>query len=208
ELVVAAGVSHPNIVKIVGFVEDIGNRIAWLVFPWEVNGNVREFLLSGEWEISERIKDVTSGLEHLHSCQPPIFHGDLKSLNILVNSDHRAMITDFGSSRTLRKAPFFSATASTLTLTGSTYTIRWAAPELLQDEGPCLRSDIWALGWVAYEVMTNTIPFHDIKKDAIVINRVVQGYLPPVTEDARMSLIRALCSMMVKCWSIDPEKRP
>ncbi|KIO21585.1 hypothetical protein M407DRAFT_45384, partial [Tulasnella calospora MUT 4182] len=177
------------------------------------------------------------GLEYLHSQEPPLYHGDLKSLNILVSSECFALITDFGSARHLgsdhlSKQPkgndhqprtatdlttgqepitleaLFSATASTITLTGSSYTLRWAAPELLQDEKPCLRSDIWALGWIAYEVMTNTIPFHDVKKDAIVIHRVIQGHLPSVTEHARMSLIRALCSLMVQCWSINPEGRP
>ncbi|KIO17840.1 hypothetical protein M407DRAFT_49961, partial [Tulasnella calospora MUT 4182] len=191
--------SHRNIVKLEGFVEDLSAQKVWLIFPWEEHGNLRDFLASGEWEIPERISlinDVTLGLEYLHSQEPPIYHGDLKSVNILVDSECYALITDFG------------ATASTITLTGSGYTLRWAAPELLQDDKPCLRSDIWALGWIAYEVMTNTIPFHDVKKNAIVINRVIQGHLPSVTEDARMSLIRALCPLMVRCWSINPDKRP
>ncbi|KIO27382.1 hypothetical protein M407DRAFT_23433 [Tulasnella calospora MUT 4182] len=232
--------SHPHIVKLEGFVADLSERKVWLIFPWEEHGNLRDFLASGEWEIPERISlinDVTLGLEYIHQQEPPIYHGDLKSLNILVNSGCSALITDFGSARHLGKdhihkeakksednpepathpitgddqvtlQALFSATATTLTLAGSSYTIRWAAPELLQDENPCLRSDIWALGWIAYEVMTNTIPFHDVKKDAIVINRVVQGHLPSVTEDARMSLIRALCYMMVQCWNINPDKRP
>ncbi|KIO20485.1 hypothetical protein M407DRAFT_29893 [Tulasnella calospora MUT 4182] len=231
--------SHPNIVKLEGFVEDLSAQKVWLIFPWEEHGNLRDFLASGEWEVPERISlinDVTLGLEYLHSRDPPVYHGDLKSLNILVSSECYALITDFGSARRLDgdvgKHPkeeddkplpatdsttgaqditleaLFSATASTLTLTGSSYTLRWAAPELLQDDRPCLRSDIWALGWIAYEVMTNTIPFHDIKKDAIVINRVIQGQLPSVTQDARMSLIRALCSLMVQCWSMNPDKRP
>ncbi|KAG8925664.1 hypothetical protein FRC01_009850 [Tulasnella sp. 417] len=232
--------SHPNIVRLEGFVEDLSERKVWLVFPWEEHGNLRDFLASGEWEIPERISlinDVTLGLEYLHNQEPPIYHGDLKSLNILVNSKYHALITDFGSARHLendhggrtpkqtRDNPqsagdpsaaeefitleaLFSDTASTLSLTRSSYTIRWAAPELLQDDEPCLGSDIWALGWIAYEVMTNTIPFHDVKKDAIVINRVVQGHLPSITEDARMSLIRALCSLMVQCWKIDPTERP
>ncbi|KAG8948591.1 hypothetical protein FRC04_009493 [Tulasnella sp. 424] len=65
ELHVVNGLSHLNIVKIIGFVEDVKKRIAWLVFPWEANGNVREFLLFGTWELAERvslIKDVASGL--------------------------------------------------------------------------------------------------------------------------------------------------
>ena len=44
------------------------------------------------------------------------------------------------------------ASTNTITLTGNEYTLRWAAPELLNDEEPCLASDIWALGWIFYEV--------------------------------------------------------
>ncbi|KIO20488.1 hypothetical protein M407DRAFT_29895 [Tulasnella calospora MUT 4182] len=232
--------SHPNIVKLEGFVEDLSAQKVWLIFPWEEYGNLRDYLASGEWEVPERISlinDVTLGLEYLHSREPPVYHGDLKSLNILVSSECRALITDFGSARHLGSdhvgkqakgndqnpqpttdpnageepitlEAIFSATTSTLTLTGSGYTLRWAAPELLQDDKPCLQSDVWALGWIAYEVMTNTIPFHDVKKNAMVINCVIQGHLPSVTEDARMSLIRALCSLMVRCWSMNPDKRP
>ena len=47
--------SHPNIIKLVGFVEDMQKGDAWMILPWEGNGNVREFLQSGEWDIPERI---------------------------------------------------------------------------------------------------------------------------------------------------------
>lgn len=52
--------SHPNIVDAIGFVEDIENGIAWVVLPWEANGNVREFLSSGNWEIPEKISLVSA----------------------------------------------------------------------------------------------------------------------------------------------------
>lgn len=212
--------SHPNIVKILGFVEDIECRIAWLVFTWEDNGNLREFLRSGEWEIPERVslvrrkrerhlegelmikvfqvQDVAHGLEYLHTRQPPICHGDLKSvrfsdghpllhlltatiaqLNILVNSSHRAVITDFGSARVIREAqaaratspshpvalpnpaaeesyerPKFNVTVSNtaFTLTGPAWSFRWAPPEVLKGRPPDRASDVWALGWIAWEV--------------------------------------------------------
>ena len=50
--------SHPNIIALLGFVEDTEKRDAWIILPWEANGNVREFLQSGEWEIPERISLV------------------------------------------------------------------------------------------------------------------------------------------------------
>lgn len=185
---------HENIIRLEGFVEDLSKEMIWLVFPWEANGTLKEFIAVKEWEIPERISlihDVTRGLEYLHSRKPPICHGDLKSINILVNLDCAAVITDFGSARhPLTKCPktekqrtkiehqdvpspeaTFCPSTNTITLTRNHYTLRWAAPELLEDEDANLASDIWALGWVAYEVMTNSIPFQDVK-DALVIKHV------------------------------------
>ena len=59
ELSIMASISHSNIVKFVGFVEDMRKGDAWIVLPWEENGNVREFLASGEWDIPERISLVS-----------------------------------------------------------------------------------------------------------------------------------------------------
>lgn len=59
ELSLMKDLSHPNIVKLVGFVENMEKGDAWMILPWEDNGNVREFLLSGEWDIPERISLVS-----------------------------------------------------------------------------------------------------------------------------------------------------
>lgn len=47
--------SHPNIIMLEGFVEDVSNDIIWLVFPWGDNGNLKDFVASRDWEIPERI---------------------------------------------------------------------------------------------------------------------------------------------------------
>ncbi|KIO31138.1 hypothetical protein M407DRAFT_49917, partial [Tulasnella calospora MUT 4182] len=46
--------------------------------------------------------DIMSGIEYIHTREPPICHGDLKSLNILVDSECCAVLTDFGSARVLK----------------------------------------------------------------------------------------------------------
>lgn len=56
--------------------------------------------------------------------------------------------------------------------------------------------------------MTDTLPFQDVLKDVVVVERVIQGDLPSISDDARGSLIRELCSLMAKCWNIEPSKRP
>lgn len=126
-------------------------------------------------------------MEYLHTRQPSIYHGDLKSvsssncfeesftnglatqLNILVNSSHHAVITDFGCARsepnanageravleefTSPKAQFDRITLE-FTLTGPLGTIRWAAPEVLAGRAKGLPNDMWAIGWICWEVST------------------------------------------------------
>lgn len=58
ELRVLEKLSHPHIVELIGFVEDVESGIMWMVFPWESNGNIREFLRTGEWDIPERLSLV------------------------------------------------------------------------------------------------------------------------------------------------------
>ncbi|KIO16848.1 hypothetical protein M407DRAFT_85543, partial [Tulasnella calospora MUT 4182] len=198
-----AELSHPNIVGFKGFVEDIPTSIIWLVFPWVDNGNLRDFVALRNWEIPERISlinDVTQGLAYLHNREPPVCHGDLKSLNVLVDWHHRAAITDFGSARRL------SQRDSNIQI--DQYTLRWAAPELLVEDQLSLWSDIWALGWIAYEVMTNSLPFQDASTDVVVVQRVLRGELPSLTENAHLSLIHELCSLMDMCWQNNPTERP
>lgn len=103
-------------------------------------------------------------------------HVTWSQLNILVNAQNRAVITDFGSARTVDSVyqganvskvqlrpptkdvnkeslkAEVAATGEYITMTGPAWTIRWAAPELLEGEPPCLASDIWAFGWVCWEV--------------------------------------------------------
>ncbi|KIO26888.1 hypothetical protein M407DRAFT_23832 [Tulasnella calospora MUT 4182] len=63
EITFMVATSHPNIIEFIGFVEEIENGDMWLVLPWEPNGNVREFLQSGEWSIPERISLVGGNAE-------------------------------------------------------------------------------------------------------------------------------------------------
>ncbi|KIO15834.1 hypothetical protein M407DRAFT_86718, partial [Tulasnella calospora MUT 4182] len=83
EVEMMAGLSHKNIVRFLGFIEDLEKREACIVMSWEPNGNVSEFLAARRSETPERIsliQDTFEGLQYLHTRQPPICHGDLKSV--------------------------------------------------------------------------------------------------------------------------------
>lgn len=55
ELYLLKSLSHKNIMKPIGFVEDTEDGIAWIILPWENNGNLREFIQSADWEFQERV---------------------------------------------------------------------------------------------------------------------------------------------------------
>ncbi|KIO23963.1 hypothetical protein M407DRAFT_26580 [Tulasnella calospora MUT 4182] len=236
EVEVMAGLSHENIVRLIGFVEDFENGKAWIVLSWEPNGNVSEFLAKGDCEIPERvslIQDTFEGIKYLHTRQPPICHGDLKSFNILVSPSYRAVITDFGSARAISApedealgndsgqqgpgsptteqacAPIHVAAADNqLTLTGPAWSLRWAAPEVMNGKRPGLSSDIWAAGWVCWEMMTDKVPFPELNATGVITLTVTQGAVPSPREDGQLGQIVALCSMMTDCWAFDPKARP
>ncbi|KAG9039483.1 hypothetical protein FS837_000982, partial [Tulasnella sp. UAMH 9824] len=231
--------SHPSVVRILGFVEDVDNHVAWIVFCWEKNGNLREFIRSENWELPERVSlidDVARGLSYLHGRSPPICHGDLKSLNILVNSKHLAVITDFGSARSidsktekvvnnareskttdsqqqtqagLNAAGQLTAAMSGefITITGPAWTFQWAAPELLHGEIPGLGSDVWAFGWICWEAFTGNFPF-DGENPVATILRVLNMDLPAVRDKTQVNRIQTLCGLMEECWSFPANKRP
>ncbi|KIO33001.1 hypothetical protein M407DRAFT_18158 [Tulasnella calospora MUT 4182] len=237
ELSVMATLSHPNVVKLIGFVEDIEKGDAWIIVPLEVNGNVRQFLKSGHWDIPERIslvQDVIRGAEYLHSKEPPICHGDLKSLNILVNSSYRAVIIDFGSARIKRNANTanytvpeppgqirndniaqasaspeikFNPSTMELTLTDPEFSLNWIAPEVLRGQVQDLPSDMWAIGWVCWEIVTGKLPFEELDLPGLIISRVITAELPAIRENDQLSHVYQLCSLMSDCWRLNPEER-
>ncbi|KIO24061.1 hypothetical protein M407DRAFT_26501 [Tulasnella calospora MUT 4182] len=239
ELSLMVNLVHENVIRLIGFVEDMEKGDAWIVLPWEANGNVREFLQSGEWDIPERIsliQDVAKGLEYLHTRDPPICHGDLKSLNILVNSSYRAVITDFGSARikrsvgsemqkngseitrqvpadddrTARLLPIqvkFEPSTLDLTLTGPKFSLRWTAPEILRDGMQDLASDMWSIGWICWEIITDRVPFDELDHEAAIILHTIHGRLPAIQKEAQLSHVLMLCGLMSECWALQPAER-
>ncbi|KAG8927823.1 hypothetical protein FRC01_006878 [Tulasnella sp. 417] len=160
----------------------------------------------------------------------------MKSLNILVSASCRAVITDFGSARILGETGdrlddgdnttpeatralttaeyagisqiTLVACSTGLTLTGPAWSLRWAAPEVAMGKRQDLASDIWAAGWVCWEIMTDKVPFPELSTQGIITLKVMQGEVPVARDDTNLSQITRLCSLMEDCWIFDSTKRP
>src|SRR5919202_801319 len=111
--------------------------------------------------------------------QQGIVHRDLKPENLMVTSDGRVKIADFG----IAKATTRMQTGAFLTATGTTVgTPTYMAPEqaMAQEVGPW--TDLYSVGCMAYEMFTGKVPFHDSEAPMAILLRHVNEPIRPAKE--------------------------
>jgi len=124
---IAAGLSHPHLVK----VYDVGSEETrpFLVMEYIAGGTLEDRLRSskqGSLDVEALARQLLDALAHIHEAG--IVHRDVKPANILIGSDGRARLTDFGIAQ--------SAEATRLTQTGEVVgTLKFLAPEVADGEG-------------------------------------------------------------------------
>ncbi|KXN84357.1 Dual specificity protein kinase zak2 [Leucoagaricus sp. SymC.cos] len=150
EAILWSRLNHPNILPFYGVYYQGKQKKMCLVSPWMDNGNLVNYLQENPTAPRRPfICDVIAGLQYLHDNN--IIHGDLKGVNVLVNAEGRACISDFGFSSVLIDQAISQTMPTSQNLGG---TVRWTAPELLDEPEayPSKASDVWAFGCVCYQV--------------------------------------------------------
>jgi serine/threonine protein kinase len=149
-----------------------------------VSDHFRDKKLADPTRQARIICDIVLGMRYIHFCD--IIHRDLKPANILLDENWRGLIGDFGLSR---------AVSADSPASSGRGTPAYAAPEQLNPTGPYnSKVDVFAFGWVAYEIMSFPWP----------VGRCAQSELshpPPRFGSVMPGLIQ-------RCWSVDPSQRP
>ena len=207
----AAALDHANIVPIFEFGEQ--GSLAYIVMPYLADGSLANFLTSDARlsvdEVAAYLEQAAAALDYAH--QHSIVHRDVKPSNLLLHPDGRLLLADFGIARPLNMAELPGAITpfegGNLTVTGSAMgTPEYMAPEQVRGEVVSAATDTYALGVVAYTLLTGHTPFegHDI-------NRILARQLtetPPPIRMKRRDVSRDVEDAILWAMAKDPTHRP
>jgi eukaryotic-like serine/threonine-protein kinase len=204
----AAALNHPNIVAIY----DIGvhDGMHFIVSELLEGKTLRERLAGGPLSVRESSEfglQISEGLLAAHDKH--IVHRDLKPENLFITKENRIKILDFGIAKLLhpeteKTGPIEALT--TQTRTGSVLgTVAYMSPEQLRGKSVDTRSDIFSLGTILYEMLTNRRAFRG-ETDVDTITAVLRETPSEITHE-RASVPKAFEQIVNHCLEKEPERR-
>ena len=206
EIKLAASLQQANIVPLLAAGETDG--LPYYTMPFVDGLSLRARLeRNGALPTGEAIsvlRDVARALAYAH--EHGVVHRDVKPENILLSGD-AAVVTDFGIAKAL-SASRTNAPGGTLTQVGTSIgTPAYMAPEQAAgDPATDHRADIYALGCVAYEMLTGASPFAGRPVHQLFAAHLNETPVP--VEKSRPDAPRALAQLVARCLEKDPARRP
>ncbi|XP_053731607.1 tyrosine-protein kinase JAK2a isoform X1 [Synchiropus splendidus] len=217
EIDILKSLHHENIVKYKGVCYSAGRRNLRLIMEYLPYGSLRDYLIKNKEHFDSKklllyALQISKGMDYL--AMRRYVHRDLATRNILVESEIRVKIGDFGLTKVLPQDKEYY----TVKEPGES-PIFWYAPESLTDSKFSVASDIWSFGVVLYELFTysdkNVSPpavfmekmGHEKQGQMIVYHLtklLKQGYRLPAPGNCPKEVHK----MMTECWCGDPGLRP
>ncbi len=193
-----AQLSHPNVVAVIDAGEDGG--YPYIVLEYVEGETLKQRVdRLGRLPIDEAAAyaiEIGRGLAAAHAHR--LVHRDVKPQNVLIDSEGRAKVTDFGIARTLE--------ADGLTKTGRVLgTTDYVAPEQAMGQGVDSRSDIYSLGVLLYEMLTGDVPFQAETVVGVAMKHVNEQM--PDVQESRPEVSSALAAVIERSTSKEAKSR-
>ncbi len=191
----AASLQHPNIVAVFDRGEIDGTYFIAMQF---VEGrSMKELIDAGltPQQASALVIQVLEAAKFAHRHN--VIHRDLKPQNVIVDSEGRARVTDFGIAR---------AGVSEITQTGSVMgTAHYLSPEQAQGLEVTAASDLYSVGVILYEALTRRVPFEGESAVAVALKQVSQAPQRPSALNPAVS--PAMDAVVMRALEKDPSRR-
>ena len=206
EIQLAAQLQHPHIVPLYSAGEH--GDLLYYTMPFiegeslkqaiHEHGTKKPFTLR---EVVRILHDVSDALAYAHARG--VIHRDIKPGNVLRSGSH-AVVTDFGVAKAISAAlPAVGMTTSGMAIGTPAY---MAPEQLAGDPAADHRIDIYAVGLLAYELLTGEAPFNEASPQATLAAQMTRD--PVSVSRKRPDVPPALAALVMKCLAKMPEQRP
>ena len=198
EALSASSLSHPNIVEMYDVGEDNGQY--YIVMEYVDGKTLKQILKQrGKLSITEVIDimlQLTDGMAHAHDAY--IIHRDIKPQNIMILSNGMIKITDFGVATAMN--------STQLTQTNSVMgTVHYLPPEQAQGKGSTIRSDIYSMGIMMYELLTGLVPYKGDNAVEIALKHLKEP-LPSVRK-INANIPQSVENVIIRATAKNPKNR-
>ncbi len=192
----AAGLSHPNIVNVYDVGEDRG--VYYIVMELVEGITLKDYIdRKGKLSVKEATSiaiQVSLGLEAAHNRN--IVHRDVKPQNIIISTDGKVKLSDFGIAK---------ATSSNTISSNVMGSVHYSSPEQVRGGYSDYKSDIYSLGITMYEMVTGRVPFDGDTTVAIAIKHLQEEIESPSKYTPNLPF--ALEQIILKCTQKSPDRR-
>ncbi|XP_030647288.1 tyrosine-protein kinase JAK2 [Chanos chanos] len=217
EIEILKSLQHENIVKYKGVCYSAGRRNLRLVMEYLPYGSLRDYLIKNRDRIDHKklvhyASQICKGMEYLATKR--YIHRDLATRNILVESEQRVKIGDFGLTKVLPQDKEYYKVREP-----GESPIFWYAPESLTDSKFSVASDVWSFGVVLYELFTYSDKLSSpptVFMSMMGVDKQGQTIVYHLIELLRrgsrlpqpVGCPSEMYSLMQECWENDPNLRP
>ncbi|MBI3360746.1 MAG: serine/threonine protein kinase, partial [Chloroflexi bacterium] len=196
---VIAALEHPHILPVYDFGRHQGQT--YLVMRYIEGGTLHDVLHRGALppaRVADLIDQIAGALDYAH--QRGIVHRDIKPSNILLDRAGNAYVADFGIAKTMQET-------AGLTGTGTIGTPDYMPPEQAQGRAVDVRTDVYALGVMVFQMATGRLPFMSRPGDAVGVIYKHITELPPAPSTLNSTLRPELDGVILKALAKDPNLR-
>ncbi len=198
EALSASNLYHPNIVQIYDF--DKSDEEYYIVMEYVEGRTLKQLLKKrGSLTITEVIdimSQITDGMAHAHDSY--IVHRDIKPQNIMILDNGMIKITDFGIAMALN--------STQLTQTNSVMgSVHYLPPEQAAGKGSTIRSDIYSMGILMYELLTGEVPYKGDNAVEIALKHLKEPV--PSIRKIMPDIPQSIENIILKATAKNPENR-
>ena len=198
EALSASSLNHPNIVEIYDVGEDDGNF--YIVMEYVDGKNLKQIIKRRTkltlFEVIDIMKQLTDGIAVAHDSF--IIHRDIKPQNILMLDNGLVKITDFGIAVALN--------STQLTQTNSVMgSVHYLPPEQAAGKGATVKSDIYSLGIMMYELITGKLPFKGENAVEIALKQIKEPI--PSVREFDPTIPQSVENIILKSCAKNPKNR-